>query len=353
MALVTQLNSLVTRIGTEFKSIRVLISGSGTGGITGLTTTDKTSLVHAINEVKAAATGAPPDATETTKGVVELATNAEATTGVDTVRAVTPAGVAAAISGKANTSSLAAVATSGNAADLTGTLPASVLPPLGINETFVVASQAAMLALTAQRGDVAIRTDQNRSYILSTDSPTTLADWKVLTAGGDVTSVAGKTGVVTLVKGDVGLGNVDNTSDANKPVSTAQQTALNLKANLASPTFTGTVGGITKAMVGLSNVDNTSDAGKPVSTATQTALDGKQPLDSDLTAIAALTSAVDKMPYSTGAAAWAMTTITATARTLLADTSVANMRTTLDVYSKAEIGDPETDFVAAFNTAIA
>lgn len=35
------------------------------------------------------------------------------------------------------------------------------------------------------------------------------------------------------------LGNVNNTSDANKPVSTAQQTALNLKANLASPTFTG------------------------------------------------------------------------------------------------------------------
>lgn len=78
----------------------------------------------------------------------------------------------------------------------------------------------------------------------------------------------------------VGLGNVDNTSDANKPVSTAQQTALNLKANLASPTFTGTVGGVTKAMVGLGNVDNTSDASKPVSTATQTALDLKAPLAS-------------------------------------------------------------------------
>lgn len=38
----------------------------------------------------------------------------------------------------------------------------------------------------------------------------------------------------------IALGNVDNTSDANKPVSTATQTALNLKANLASPTFTGT-----------------------------------------------------------------------------------------------------------------
>ena len=39
----------------------------------------------------------------------------------------------------------------------------------------------------------------------------------------------------------VGLGNVDNTSDLNKPISTATQTALNLKSNLASPTFTGTV----------------------------------------------------------------------------------------------------------------
>ena len=71
------------------------------------------------------------------------------------------------------------------------------------------------------------------------------------------------------------LSNVDNTSDANKPVSTATQTALNLKANLESPTFTGTVSGITSTMVGLGSVDNTSDADKPVSTATQTALDLK------------------------------------------------------------------------------
>lgn len=47
-----------------------------------------------------------------------------------------------------------------------------------------------------------------------------------------VESVAGKTGVVTLVKDDVGLGNVDNTSDLNKPVSTAQQAALDLKSNV-------------------------------------------------------------------------------------------------------------------------
>jgi hypothetical protein len=84
------------------------------------------------------------------------------------------------------------------------------------------------------------------------------------------------TGTVSgVTKSMVGLGNVDNTADSAKPVSTAQQTALNLKANLASPTFTGTVSGISKAMVGLGNVDNTSDASKPVSTATQSALDGK------------------------------------------------------------------------------
>ena len=49
-----------------------------------------------------------------------------------------------------------------------------------------------------------------------------------------VTSVAGKTGAVALVKADVGLTNVDNTADTSKPVSTAQQTALNLKQNLAA-----------------------------------------------------------------------------------------------------------------------
>jgi len=50
------------------------------------------------------------------------------------------------------------------------------------------------------------------------------------------------TGTVSgITKSMVGLGNVDNTSDANKPVSTATQTALDLKANLAGPTFTGNV----------------------------------------------------------------------------------------------------------------
>lgn len=66
---------------------------------------------------------------------------------------------------------------------------------------------------------------------------------KIIKAGAfPVASVAGLTGAIaaaalktalSLVKGDVGLGSVDNTSDANKPVSTAQQAALDLKANIS------------------------------------------------------------------------------------------------------------------------
>lgn len=77
----------------------------------------------------------------------------------------------------------------------------------------------------------------------------------------------------TLDKTAVGLSNVDNTTDANKPLSTAEVAALALKAPLASPAFTGTPTGITKTHVGLANVDNTSDVSKPISTAVQTALD--------------------------------------------------------------------------------
>jgi len=72
-----------------------------------------------------------------------------------------------------------------------------------------------------------------------------------------------------ITKDMVGLGNVDNTSDLSKPISTATQAALDLKANMA---------GLTKDMVGLSNVDNTSDLLKPISDATQVALNLKAPL---------------------------------------------------------------------------
>lgn len=96
-------------------------------------------------------------------------------------------------------------------ADLVGGLvPTSQIPAIAITEVFTVVSQAAMLALTAQRGDVAVRTDVAKTFILSTDSPSTLADWKEIPAIGAVVSVNGQQGVVVLAKADVGLGSVSN-----------------------------------------------------------------------------------------------------------------------------------------------
>ena len=80
-----------------------------------------------------------------------------------------------------------------------------------------------------------------------------------------------------VTKVQVGLSDVDNTSDLAKPISTATQTALDKKADKTSlDTHTANTSNphkVTKAQLGLGNVDNTSDADKPISTATQTALD--------------------------------------------------------------------------------
>ena len=61
-----------------------------------------------------------------------------------------------------------------------------------------------------------------------------------------------------ITKTDVGLANVDNTSDANKPVSTAGQTALDLKANLSGATFTGAVSGTSLTLSGDLTVNGTT-----------------------------------------------------------------------------------------------
>ncbi len=108
--------------------------------------------------------------------------------------------------------------------DKDGKIPTEQLPPITITETYVVNTQAAMLALSAQVGDVAIRTDLSKSFILQNEPASTLANWQeLLTPTDAVQSVAGKTGVVTLTKSDVGLGSVDNTADSTKKVLSASK----------------------------------------------------------------------------------------------------------------------------------
>ncbi|MHA8078061.1 hypothetical protein [Aquirufa antheringensis] len=136
----------------------------------------------------------------------------------------------------------------------------------------------------------------NKAYVDAsiTLDATSLLNGKIRLAGdlsGTASSPTIAAGAITDAKiatginpTKVGLGNVNNTSDLLKPISSATQTALDAKASSASlalkapidaPTFTGTVSGITKTMVGLGNADNTTDALKPISTATQSALDLK------------------------------------------------------------------------------
>jgi len=123
------------------------------------------------------------------------------------------------------------------------------------------------------------------------------------TAGTNTTQVATTAFVGTAVSNLVNaapesLNTLKELSDAlgaDANYASTITTALGTKAPIASPTFTGTVGGITKSMVGLANVDNTSDANKPVSTATQTALDLK--LDSSTAASTYLTQALASTGY--------------------------------------------------------
>jgi hypothetical protein len=92
MALQTRISDLITAVGTDIKQLRTWITGSSSGSLTGLTTTDKSSLVAAINEVKASG-GSSPAASTTVQGIVELATLAEMATGTDTTRVATVEGV--------------------------------------------------------------------------------------------------------------------------------------------------------------------------------------------------------------------------------------------------------------------
>lgn len=123
--------------------------------------------------------------------------------------------------------------------DADGKISAAQLPALAVTDTFEVGSQAEMLGLNCQKGDIAIRTDINKTFILAAAPASTLANWKELKTPTDVVlSVAGLTGAITasalktalsFTKADVGLGNVDNTSDMNKPISTAVAAALSTK----------------------------------------------------------------------------------------------------------------------------
>lgn len=116
--------------------------------------------------------------------------------------------------------------------DNNGKLDTAVLPALALTETFTVASQAAMLALSAQQGDVAVRTDVNKTFILANNSPATITSWVELkTPDCKVLSVNEKTGAITLTTSDI-------TEGTNLYFTTARATA-NFNTNFAAKSVAG------------------------------------------------------------------------------------------------------------------
>ena len=250
--------------------------------------------------------------------------------------------------------------------DANGKVPASELP--SYVDDVVEAKTLADLPTTGETGKIYVTTNDNKTHRWS---GTAYAEISASLALGTTSSTAyrgdlGNTAYTHskatgnphgTTKAQIGLGNVDNTSDVNKPISTATQTELDKKANSSqvltnvplNAKFTDTVykhpsshpasmivetstkrfttdaekaswnsktddsavdshiaktdnpHKVTKAQVGLSNVDNTDDLSKPVSTATQDALDLKADKSQVLTNVpvgAKFTDTVYKHPSS-------------------------------------------------------
>ncbi len=129
--------------------------------------------------------------------------------------------------------------------DGSGLVPTHHLPALAITTTQVVNSQSAMLGLTAQTGDVAVRTDVNKSFILTATPASTLANWQeLLTPTDAVLSVDGSTGAISLSGSYVNrttgqlLGNLD--ANTHKVTNLGTPTS---NADAATKAYVDTVAG--------------------------------------------------------------------------------------------------------------
>lgn len=154
MTMITRLGDLITAIGTDYKQIRTWITGASNGDLTTLTTTAKTSLLAAINEVNAKPSGGwtAVDASETVKGIAETATNAEALAMSSAVVTLVPANLAAIVNVNNGLAKL----------DGSGKVAAAQLPSY-VDDVLEYANQAAFPG-TGATGVIYVAADTNKTY---------------------------------------------------------------------------------------------------------------------------------------------------------------------------------------------
>jgi len=106
-----------------------------------------------------------------------------------------------------------------------GMVPTAQIPAIAITEFLgSVANEAAMLALTGQRGDWCNRSDVSKAFVLIAEPASTLGNWAAIDyPASPVLSVNGQTGTIVLGKSDVGLGNVPNTDATSRANHTGTQ----------------------------------------------------------------------------------------------------------------------------------
>jgi hypothetical protein len=235
-------------------------NNSSLGNSDELFPTQKAVKSYVDNQV---ANGIVSDADASTKGKIQLAGDLGGTAGSPTVP-----GLAL----KANASDVtSALSLKANASDVSNSL----------------ASKANTSDVTSALVDKENNSNKSTSAALGT-SDILYPSQKAVKTYVDAQVASGAPDADASTKGKIQL-----TGDLGGTAASPTVPGLALKAPINNPTFTGTVGGLDKSMVGLSNIDNTSDANKPISSATQTALNQKANTSDVTTALSAKANASD------------------------------------------------------------
>ena len=131
--------------------------------------------------------------------------------------------------------------------DADGKVPSAQLPAIAMTDVNVVASQADQLSLTAQEGDVCVRSDEDKTYIHNGGTAGTMADWTLMRtpSAANVSSVFGRTGSVAAQNNDYTASQVANVPAGNIAAATVQDALNELDTDKAAAVHTHSADAIT------------------------------------------------------------------------------------------------------------